>query len=109
MAQDGVFGAFDCPDAGQPAPLRSRSTTAIQALNLLNSTFVSQQAEILAKRVQQQAGDDRPAQFQRLFALAYGRSPTEAEIALMIPVVAEFGLAAVCRAVFNSNEFLFVP
>jgi hypothetical protein len=109
MAQDGVFGAFDCPDAGQPAPLRSRSTTAIQALNLLNSTFVSQQAEILAKRVQQEAGDDRPAQFQRLFALAYGRSPTEAEIALMIPVVAEFGLAAVCRAVFNSNEFLFVP
>jgi len=109
MAQDGVFGAFDCPDAGQPAPLRSRSTTAIQALNLLNSTFVSQQAEILAQRVQKEARDDRTAQLQRLFALAYGRPALASEVELMTPVAAEFGLAAVCRAVFNSNEFLFVP
>ena len=28
MEPGGVFGAFDCPDAGQAAPKRSRSTTA---------------------------------------------------------------------------------
>ncbi|HUQ71693.1 MAG TPA: DUF1553 domain-containing protein [Planctomycetaceae bacterium] len=109
MAQDGVFGAFDCPDAGQPAPLRSRSTTAIQALNLLNSTFVAQQAEILAKRARTEVGDDLPKQLGRVYALAYGRSPTDAELALTTSVANEFGLAAVCRAVFNNNEFLFVP
>ena len=40
MAQDDTFGAFDCPDAGQLAPRRTPSTTALQALNLLNSPFV---------------------------------------------------------------------
>jgi hypothetical protein len=34
---DGVFGVFDCPDGGQIAPKRTRSTTPLQALNLLNS------------------------------------------------------------------------
>jgi hypothetical protein len=109
MAQDGVFGAFDCPDAGQPAPVRSRSTTAIQALNLLNSTFVAQQAEILAQRVQADVGDNQSQQLGRIYQLAYGRDPTDAELALTTSVANEFGLAAVCRAVFNSNEFLFVP
>jgi len=31
MVPDGVFGAFDCPDAGQVCPKRSRSTTPIEA------------------------------------------------------------------------------
>ncbi len=38
--QDATFGAFDCPDASQVTPRRNVSTTAIQALNLLNSPFV---------------------------------------------------------------------
>ncbi|MBC7967856.1 MAG: DUF1553 domain-containing protein, partial [Fuerstia sp.] len=45
-----VFGAFDCPDAGQATPRRGRSTTAIQALNLLNSPFVLERADKLATR-----------------------------------------------------------
>ena len=34
-----IFGAFDAPDAGQTMPRRKQSTTAIQALNLFNSSF----------------------------------------------------------------------
>ena len=109
MAQDGVFGAFDCPDAGQPAPRRSRSTTAIQSLNLLNSSFVTQQAEILAKCAVAEAGDDPAAAIARVFELAYNRRPNEVELVATTEIAKEFGLPAVCRAVFNSNEFLFVP
>jgi len=108
MAQDGVFGAFDCPDAGQPQPKRSRSTTAIQALNLLNSSFMQQQSDLLAARARQEAGDDLSAQLTRVFEVAYQRSPTEKELAATSEVAEEFGLAAVCRAVLNSNEFLWV-
>ena len=32
MEQDSVFGAFDCPDGGQSAPNRSRSTTLCKPL-----------------------------------------------------------------------------
>ncbi len=47
---DAVFGAFDAPDAGQVCPKRSRSTTPIQALNMLNSSFMVQQGNLLAVR-----------------------------------------------------------
>jgi cytochrome c553 len=109
MAQDGVFGAFDCPDSGQPQPKRSRSTTAIQALNLLNSTFVTQQAEACAERLTREVPAGLPEQITRLFELAYTRLPTMDEQAAAIAVAMDHGLATVCLAVFNSNEFLFVP
>ncbi len=53
--QESVFGAFDCPDASQVAPKRSRSTTPLQAFNLLNSMFVMQQAELFAKRLEDES------------------------------------------------------
>lgn len=109
MAQDGVFGAFDCPDAGQPAPLRGRSTTAIQALNLFNSTFVVQQAEALAARAAAEAGPELDAQCVRMFRLALGREPSDGEREGAAALAAEHGAAALARALFNSNEFLFLP
>jgi hypothetical protein len=47
-----VFGVFDCPDGGQIAPKRTRSTTPLQALNLLNSGFMMRQARFLAERLE---------------------------------------------------------
>lgn len=109
MAQDGVFGAFDCPDAGLPAPKRSRSTTAIQALNLFNSTFMVQQADILAQRVVRDAGNDASAQIKQAFMLTVQRPPSAAEEPAAAEVAKQHGLPAVCRALFNANEFLFIP
>jgi hypothetical protein len=109
MAQDGVFGAFDCPDSGQPQPQRSRSTTAIQALNLLNSTFTTQQAEACAERLKQTHPDNLTAQLEHLFQLAYARPPTAQELELTTQVATTESLSTVCLAIFNSNEFLFVP
>ena len=47
--RDAVFGAFDCPDAGQSTARRIESTTPIQALNLFNSRFTIEQAEAFAR------------------------------------------------------------
>ncbi len=109
MAQDGVFGAFDCPDAGQPAPKRSRSTTALQSLNLLNSTFIKQQAELLAARATREAAEQSQEPIQRLFELALARQADPEEFAASLAVARQFGLPAVARAIFNTNEFLFLP
>lgn len=109
MERDGVFGEFDCPDAGQPAPQRARSTTALQALNLLNSSFVHQQAELFAARIRNEAGADADRQLDRAFLLAFGRVPTDTERTAARRVLNTFGLPAVCRALFNANEFLFLP
>jgi hypothetical protein len=108
MQLDGVFGAFDCPDAGQIAPRRNVSTTPLQALNLLNSEFIIQQAALFAERLQRDAGDDATKQIHRAFALTFGRPPSADESSSAIKLVHEHGLAALCRALFNANEFVVV-
>jgi hypothetical protein len=107
MQLDDVFGAFDCPDAGQIAPKRTTSTTPLQALNLLNSRFMVQQSKFFAERVEREAKGEA-AQVQRAFRLAFQREPTPTEQAGAVRLVREHGLAALCRALFNANEFLFV-
>jgi len=105
---DGVFGAFDCPDAGQIAPKRTRSTTPLQALNLMNSAFITQQSTFLAERLEKEAGRDTRAQVRRAFALAFQREPDRAEIEASVKLVRDAGLAIFCRALFNANEFVYL-
>ncbi len=108
MQLDDTFGAFDCPDAGQIAPKRNSSTTALQALNLMNSRFLTQQAGLFAERLKREAGDDPAAQVRRGFRLAFGRPPSAEESAAAVKLVREHGAAALCRALLNANEFLYV-
>jgi len=107
MQLDDIFGAFDCPDAGQIAPRRSRSITPLQALALLNSPFMEQQAGIMAGRLQREAGDDG-ARVDLLFRLVNGRLPDAEEKSGALALVADAGLPALCRAVLNSSEWLFI-
>ena len=44
-----IFGAFDCPDAGQMKPSRTRSITPVQSLGLLNSPFANRQARLFSR------------------------------------------------------------
>ena len=104
-----VFGAFDCPDAGQSTAIRRASTTPIQALNLFNSSFTLAQAEAFAARVKKEAGDDIAKQITRAYQLALSREPTREELAETQPIVRQHGITTLCRALFNSNEFLFIP
>ena len=101
--QDAVFGAFDCPDGNQVIPKRTRSTTPLQALNLFNSQFVVQQAEILADHL---AGHTDPAAhaYQRL----YGRPASAEELRDARELIGAHGVEAFCRAMLNTSELLFI-
>jgi hypothetical protein len=106
---EAVFGAFDCPDAGLSASRRSESTTPIQALNLLNSRFMLDQSDAFATRIKREAGEGASGQIRRAYLLAVGRSPDPAELSDALAVVEVHGASAFCRAMLNSNEFVFVP
>lgn len=108
LEQESVFGVFDCPDAATSVPRRSRSTTPLQALNLFNSQFVLQQANLFADRLKRECGDDAAAQATRAFELCFGREPTAEELAESRAFMAAESLAAFCRALLNSNEFVFL-
>ena len=73
VLQDATFGDFDCPDASQVAPKRNISTTAMQALALLNSPFMAEQVREFAARVRREAGEDPAVQTRRAFRLALAR------------------------------------
>ncbi len=107
--REAVFGAFDCPDAGQSTAHRRESTTPIQALNLFNSRFTIDESTAFAARVKTEAGDDVAQQIRRAYQLAFSREPNADELHDAEPVVRADGLATLCRVLFNSNEFLFLP
>src|SRR5262249_27821449 len=70
--------AFDLPDSSLSCPKRERSTTATQALALLNATDVAEAAKALASRVTAEA-TGAEEQTRLAYRLALGRQPTPAE------------------------------
>jgi mono/diheme cytochrome c family protein len=96
---------YDQPDCTLPAPKRAQTTTPLQALTMLNHDFTLDMAEALASRV----GDAAPAgQVNRLFRLAYQREPSADETARVTATIGSAGLRAVCRAVLNSSELIYL-
>jgi hypothetical protein len=105
---DDFFGAFDCPDAGQPQPARTVSTTPLQALNMLNGAFLLDQSRRFADRVVSDVGSDSRRQVARAIELAFGRDPTPDELTAGSDLVTTHGLPLLCRSLYNANEFLFI-
>jgi hypothetical protein len=103
-----TFGIFDCPDGGQTAPRRVTSTTPLQALNLLNSPFMQQQAELFAERVKREAGVSLEQRVAQAFRLALGRTPDPEEIAAADALVQDHGLVVFCKALLNASELLYL-
>ncbi len=106
---DQIFTAFDFPDCGQVRAKRPVSTTPLQALNLMNSPFVVDQAEHLAQRAKEEAGNSLSDSVTRAFELIFTRKPNEDELKASMIVANDRGLEIVCRALMNSNEFAFLP
>ena len=103
-----LLDTFDCPDPATAAPRRAVTTTPLQALSLLNNSFVLRMSNYCAARVHHDVGHDQAAQIQRTWQLLLGRSPDAAEVEASKKLVEQHGLAALCRGLFNVNEFVLV-
>lgn len=99
---------FDCPDPSTTSPSRAVTTTPIQALSLLNNSFVLRMSDRLAKRVQRETGPPTDLQVDRLFQVALSRPATPEETQSLTLFVQQHGLPALCRIILNSNEFIYV-
>jgi hypothetical protein len=110
---------LDTPDNTSPCEQRPVSTTAPQALTLLNGEFFQDQARRLAERLCREAGPDRQAQVRRAFLLVLARPPRPEEVRkilaylaaqeklLATPDASLRALAGFCLVLFNSNEFAY--
>ncbi len=101
-----LLDTFDCPDPSSTAPRRTVTTTPLQALSLLNNSFVLRMAGHLGERVGREAGANAGEQVRRAYELTLGRRPDAEEELLAIKLVERHGAAALGRALFNSNEFV---
>jgi hypothetical protein len=103
-----LLDVLDCPDPSVTAPRRAVTTTPLQALALLNNAFGLHVADRFAERLVREAGPDPRSQVGRAYQLTFGRDPTPDELDLAAELVRRYGPAVLTRALFNSNEFLYV-
>jgi hypothetical protein len=109
-----LFLLFDATDRSETCARRFVTTTAPQALMLVNDAIVLDFAKAFAERVRKEAGEDRERLTDRVFALALARGPSAAERAATAKFLAAHpGTSAeavtdLCHAVLNLNEFLYV-
>jgi hypothetical protein len=133
-----MFEAFDMPDTHESCGRRMQTTTAPQALVMMNSKQVLEAAQSFAARVLAEAGADRKAQIDAAYRLAFSRRPDPAErdmglsfLASHQPILDEraaanqplalpsshaenldraeaAALVDFCHMLLNSNEFVYV-
>ncbi|HAM73835.1 MAG TPA: hypothetical protein DCM86_19565 [Verrucomicrobiales bacterium] len=103
-----LMDAFDCPDPAVKTPRRGVTITPLQALALMNNSFVQRQAERLAARAKSVGGEGMADGVSTAYRLALGRSPTPQESAAAQGVSRDRGLLPICWALLNSTEFLYI-
>ena len=97
-----VLNDFDLPDIAFAAPKRANTTTPLQALTLLNHSFTLDMAKALAARVKDSDS------IASAYFLVFQRPPTVKESEAANKLIKAFGLEAFCRALLNSNEFIYI-
>jgi mono/diheme cytochrome c family protein len=105
--QEPFMVALDCADPSMRVDRRNESLSALQALALLNNDFMVTMAKHFAERLQH-SGGDLSGQVARGVHEALGRAPTADEQAALTEYARRYGLANLCRVLFNLNEFVFV-
>ena len=101
---------MDCLDAADPSQLVARrytTLTALQALATLNNPFVLRQCEHAAERFSV-PGASAKEQIDLACQWILGRRPTAGETEKFSAYLDRYGMASLCRVLFNTTEFVFV-
>jgi hypothetical protein len=118
-----VFSAFDLPDNVSSCGQRDVTTVPTQALTLLNNHTVHDQARAFAQRLLRET-DSSPAAVAALaWEYAYGRTIADDERRQVVaflderrgalppdtPDAVRHAVEEFCLALFNTNEFIYLP
>jgi len=101
-----LLDALDCPSPSITQPRRSPTSTPLQALALMNDSFVVRQSMKLAARLKEQQ-PDLQMQIELAYEFCYSRKPNVEELQAGLNVAKEHGLETLCWAIYNSSEFLY--
>jgi cytochrome c553 len=91
---DDLFVVFDVPDPHAPIGKRHITSAATQALYVMNSPFVAEQAKAWSARLTAMPANDDAARIQRAFNEAFARDPSSMELARSQKFLNEFADSA---------------
>jgi len=132
----GMLETFDLPRMEPNCEMRNASTVATQSLAMMNGDFSLTMSKYFAERIARDAGGDVAAQVRHAWKLAFGGTPSAAEVKsaqdflakqtahfqahpINVPAPAKgrepppaepamLALATFCQALLTSNQFLYV-
>ena len=114
---DPLLESFDFADTDQTCPVRFVTTQPTQALGMLNSEFLQQQAEAFAQSLRKSA-DSAEKQVEIALARVTQRTPTSEEIARGLKLMESLrkennmnddqALRYFCLLALNLNEFIYL-
>lgn len=118
-----VMEMFDAPEGIASCSRRSTSTVALQPLFLLNSQFMANRSDAMAKLVQGEAGGDPEQQVRVAFFRTLCREPDQQELSMALEILKSDEMESIsvsegtpsrelvqlCHALLNLNEFLYIP
>ena len=112
------LSAFDWADTDNTCDVRFVTTVPTQTLTLMNSKFLNDSAETLAKHVAEEAPGDATAQIRHALHKATHRKPTDEEVQDGLDLIKELkekteasqedAMQRFCLLVLNLNEFLYL-
>jgi mono/diheme cytochrome c family protein len=113
-----ILETFDLAETDRSTPVRFVTTQPTQALGMLNSSFVQEQASLFAARLCREAGTQPEQQVRLALALALARPATTEEVRRDVQLLEELrkkdgidnqkALAYYCLMVLNLNEFIYL-
>lgn len=113
-----MLQSFDAPDTDSGCAVRVSTTVPTQALSMLNSQFMREQADKLATRLEAARPDGLAAKVIFATRLTTGRTPDDREVNDDVKFIeslqAEEGLPAeqalrhYCLLMLNTNEFVYL-
>ncbi len=113
-----MLAAFDAPDPDSSCPVRFSTTQPTQALGMLNSDFLNEQADIFARSLRQSVGDDQSRFIELALWRTCQRPPTNEDVrrgaALIESLKKDHGQTQAeaeknfCLLALNLNEFMYL-
>lgn len=110
---DPMLRINDFPEPSAHSPSRPETSTPLQMLFALNSSFLQQQADALAARIQHEASASVPDRVRCAYSLCYQRTPTAKELEIAARFFAgrqddQKVWSEYAQALLGSNEMLFI-
>jgi mono/diheme cytochrome c family protein len=112
------LAVFDSADTDISCPARFATTQPTQALAMLNSEFLNEQAKIFSENIAKEVGADVKMQVKTVLQRVMQREPTEADVDRGVSLIEklktthgnspELAFKNFCLVALNMNEFLYL-